>query len=252
MTDTLKRKHQEKSYFSTLEVIGGLQVQRVFLLTAIYLKGKPMYFYYDEVCRLWLNAKGQVAVTSRLRAMGYYRDSFSFASPIELRNMSDVHLVISDAYICPYYSVLPELRRNGMKGKLSDCHPFELMKALLADHRMETMMKARDYKAVEYFIYRDGDIEISVLDSLEAYKEEGNKMKHCVFQCEYYAKTDSVILSAHDHLGNRIETVEFSLSQGKVVQSRGVCNSNTEYHDRIIRLVNENAYRFMEARRASA
>lgn len=252
VTDTLKRKHQEKSYFSTLEVIGGLQVQRVFLLTAIYLKGKPMYFYYDEVCRLWLNAKGQVAVTSRLRAMGYYRDSFSFASPIELRNMSDVHLVISDAYICPYYSVLPELRRNGMKGKLSDCHPFELMKALLADHRMETMMKARDYKAVEYFIYRDGDIEISVLDSLEAYKEEGNKMKHCVFQCEYYAKTDSVILSAHDHLGNRIETVEFSLSQGKVVQSRGVCNSNTEYHDRIIRLVNENAYRFMEARRASA
>lgn len=74
-------------------------------------------------------------------------------------------------------------------------------------------------------------------------------MKHCVFQCEYYAKTDSVILSAHDHSGNRIETVEFSLSQGKVVQSRGVCNSNTEFHDRIIRLVNENAYRFMEARR---
>ena len=351
VTDTLKRKHQEKSYFSTLEVIGGLQVQRVFLLTAIYCKGRPMDFYYDEVCRLWLNAKGQVAVTSRLRAMGYYRDSFCFASPIELRNMSDVHLVISDAYTCPYYSVLSELRRNGMKGKLPDCHPFELMKALLADHRMETMMKARDFKAVEYFIYRsldlntcwqsykvasrhhyriedfgtwcdtirllekcgkdihnakyicplnlkaehdhwlkkanaierkrrdmeriakvkiheaefyknkscyfgiiisDGDIEISVLDSLEAYKEEGNKMKHCVFQCEYYAKTDSVVLSAHDHLGNRIETVEFSLSQGKVVQSRGVCNSNTEYHDRIIRLVNENAYRFIEARRASA
>lgn len=98
----------------------------------------------------------------------------------------------------------------------------------------------------------DDDIEISVLDSLEAYREEGNKMKHCVFQCEYYAKTDSVILSAHDHSGNRIETVEFSLSQGKVVQSRGVCNSNTEYHERIIRLVNENAYRFMEARRESA
>ena len=96
------------------------------------------------------------------------------------------------------------------------------------------------------------DIGISVLNSLEANREEGNKMKHCVFQCEYYAKTDSVILSAHDHLGNRIETVEFSLSQGKVVQSRGVCNSNTEYHDRIIRLLNDNAHRFLEAKRASA
>lgn len=89
---------------------------------------------------------------------------------------------------------------------------------------------------------------VSVLDSLEAYQAEGEKMKHCVFKCEYYAKTDSVILSAHDRQGNRIETVEFSLSQGKVIQSRGVCNSNTEYHDRIVKLVNDNAHRFLEAR----
>jgi len=48
--------------------------------------------------------------------------------------------------------------------------------------------------------------------------------------------------------GNRIETVELDLTQGKVIQSRGVCNSNTEYHDRIINLVNTNAYRFMQAK----
>lgn len=350
VTDTLKRKHREKSYFSIIEVVDGLQVQRVFLLTTIYSKGKPMEYYYDEVCRLWLNVKGQIAVTSRQRLQSYYRDCFNFATPIELRSMSDVHLVISDAYTYPYYSVLPELRRNGMKGRLPDCHPFKLMKSLLCDHRMETMMKAKDYKAVEYFVYHsldlnycwqsykvasrhhywiedfctwcdnirllekcgkdihnakyicpinlnaehnhwlkradaieqerrdmermkkakaredefyknkscffgivisDEDIEISVLDSLEAYKEEGSKMKHCVFQCEYYAKTDSVILSAHDHFGNRIETVEFSLSHGKVVQSRGVCNSNTEFHDRIIKLVNDNAHRFLEAKKTA-
>ena len=35
--------------------------------------------------------------------------------------------------------------------------------------------------------------------------------------------------------------------QGKVVQSRGLYNSDTEYHDKIIRLVNDNAYRFLEA-----
>ena len=38
-----------------------------------------------------------------------------------------------------------------------------------------------------------------------------------------------------------IETVEVSLTTFKVVQSRGVCNSNTEYHDRIISLVESNA-----------
>ena len=40
--------------------------------------------------------------------------------------------------------------------------------------------------------------------------------------------------------GKRIETVEVSLSQLKVIQSRGVCNKQTEYHDKIVRLVNDN------------
>lgn len=73
-------------------------------------------------------------------------------------------------------------------------------------------------------------------------------MHHCVFSCEYYTHEDSIILSAHDRDGNRIETVEFSISQQKVIQSRGVCNKNTEYHDRIVNLVNANAHRFIEAR----
>ena len=72
-------------------------------------------------------------------------------------------------------------------------------------------------------------------------------MHHCVFKCEYYAKKNSVILSAHDKEGNRIETIEFSLMENKVVQSRGVCNKNSVYHDRIVNLVNANAHRFIMA-----
>lgn len=67
----------------------------------------------------------------------------------------------------------------------------------------ERMERAKRHEADFYknkscffgIVIRDNDIEISVLDSLEAYKAEGEKMKHCVFQCEYYAKTDTVILS---------------------------------------------------------
>ncbi|KAB4823808.1 PcfJ-like protein, partial [Bacteroides thetaiotaomicron] len=39
----------------------------------------------------------------------------------------------------------------------------------------------------------------------------------------------------------RIETVELSLENFKVLQSRGLCNQNTEYHDRIIQLGQKNA-----------
>lgn len=42
-------------------------------------------------------------------------------------------------------------------------------------------------------------------------------------------------------IGNkRIETVEVDLKKLCVVQIRGVCNQNTEYHDRIVNLVNSN------------
>lgn len=97
-------------------------------------------------------------------------------------------------------------------------------------------------------VIADGDIEISVLDSIEDYQSEGTAMHHCVFKCEYYAHKDSIVLSAHDKSGNRIETVEFSLTENRVIQSRGHCNTNTEYHDRIVSLVNANAHRFIEAR----
>ena len=65
-------------------------------------------------------------------------------------------------------------------------------------------------------------------------------MHHCVYTNAYYNDENSLILSARID-GERIETVEVDLQTLKVVQSRGVCNSNTEYHDRIIKLVEDNA-----------
>lgn len=62
-------------------------------------------------------------------------------------------------------------------------------------------------------------------------------MHHCVGT--YYKRADSLILSATID-GKRIETIEVSLKTLQVIQSRGVCNANTEYHDRIINLVNNN------------
>ena len=66
-----------------------------------------------------------------------------------------------------------------------------------------------------------------------------NRMVTCVFSNSYYLKENSLILSATIE-GKRIETIEVSLKTLKVVQSRGVCNKNTEYHEQIINLVNQN------------
>ena len=82
-------------------------------------------------------------------------------------------------------------------------------------------------------------IQVHVLSSVHDFIEEAEIMHHCVFSNSYYLKENSLILSATIE-GKRIETIEVSLKTLKVVQSRGVCNKNTEYHEQIINLVNQN------------
>ena len=86
-------------------------------------------------------------------------------------------------------------------------------------------------------MFSDNLILIKVIESVEEMEAEGKAMHHCVGG--YHRRKDSLILSATID-GKRIETIEVSLTTLKVVQSRGVCNSNTEYHNRIIRLVEDN------------
>lgn len=87
--------------------------------------------------------------------------------------------------------------------------------------------------------FTDGFIEVRVLESVREVMEEGDALHHCVFTNNYYLKPESLILSAR--IGDkRIETIEVDLKTLNVVQSRGACNQNTEYHDRIIGLVEKN------------
>lgn len=87
--------------------------------------------------------------------------------------------------------------------------------------------------------FTDGLLFVHMLQSVDEFYEEGKEMQHCVFSNAYYNKEYSLILSATIN-GKRIETIEVSLKTFQIVQSRGLCNANTEYHDRIINLVNDN------------
>ena len=89
-------------------------------------------------------------------------------------------------------------------------------------------------------VISDGEIEVKVLESVEEYIEEGNAQNICVGTLRYYAKSTTLVLSARIG-GNRIETVEVSLDTFEVVQCHGKYNKDTEYHKRIIDLVNSNA-----------
>lgn len=115
------------------------------------------------------------------------------------------------------------------------------------EHKAEAKQQALKDEAVfqelksKFFgiSFTDGVIQVRVLESVTEIMQEGDALHHCVFTNDYHLKPDSLILSACID-GQRLETVEISLSKLQVVQSRGVCNKNTEHHDRIIKLVNNN------------
>lgn len=87
--------------------------------------------------------------------------------------------------------------------------------------------------------FKQGKISITVLKSIDEFKEEGDELKHCVYTNEYYLKEKSLMLSAKVD-GKRAETIEVKIPEMKIEQSRGLHNKSTKYHDKIIKLVENN------------
>ena len=336
--DTKCRTFKDKAYYSTLATQDGLQVQRVFLMNANFRKGKKAEYYSMEIARYWVDDNGKTEITALKRTLGHYADTFVMNGCLELRNDNEVYRRIADCQVYPYYSAIPKLRRNGLKGSLGNNEPMKLLPALLTDSRAETMFKAGRKSELCYFLqhpmyfdlywntyklvlrnnyqisdmslwtdyirllercgrdihnahyvcpldlkaehdryqervriiqerekreaqrkkamenemlfrelkgkffglsFTDGQIVVSVLESVDEYYQEGNALHHCVGQCEYYLKPKSLVFSARID-NQRIETIELSLETFKVLQSRGLCNKTTEYHERIIKLVQRN------------
>ena len=116
---------------------------------------------------------------------------------------------------------------------------------------MEDEAKFKELKGKFFGIaFTDGTLQVRVLESVHDHLDEGTLMHHCVFSNAYYLKENSLILSAT--IGEkRIETVEVNLQTLKVVQSRAVCNGISEYHNRIITLVENNVHLFRQRMKAA-
>ena len=86
-------------------------------------------------------------------------------------------------------------------------------------------------------VFKDKKISIQIIPTAMGIKEEGIAMHHCVGG--YYNKPNSLILSAKID-GKRIETIEVRLTDYTLIQSRGLQNKSTKYHNRIVKLIEDN------------
>ena len=142
----------------------------------------------------------------------------------------DIH---NPHYICP--------------GNLDEAHLHYIEKRRLKDER-ERFEKELDtilaYEPIfrknrEQFmdmVFHKGRVTIQIIPTAKAIKEEGIAMHHCVGG--YYNRLNSLILSAKVN-GKRMETIEVSLIDYKIVQSRGLCNKSTPFHNQIVHLMKQ-------------
>lgn len=150
--------------------------------------------------------------------------------------------ILSPKYICPS-NLKEEHDRYMRKG-----HILEAKKKIAEDIRKAQEREASFKEQKEKFFgirINDGEIEVKVLESVEEYRQEAESQHICLFSAAYDQREDSLIFSARID-GRIIETIEVDLRTLRVVQSRGVCNKNTAYHDRIINLINANAHLIKE------
>lgn len=227
------------------------ELKRTGLKKSLYAQ-KPLELFRTLLtdCRAETLLKArQTKLFKRIMDMGWTRniDNYWQSIKICIRN----GYKIKDATLwCDYIDLLRFFGKDLHNAKyvcpidLKKEHDHYIIKKAKADAQQEIkkqLEKEAEYREVKakFFglMFSDGLINVRVLESVKEIILEGKLMHHCVGS--YHTKTDSLILSACID-GKKIETIEVSLTQLRVIQSRGVCNKNTKYHNRIVNLVNQN------------
>lgn len=141
--------------------------------------------------------------------------------------------------------VCPADLKEGHDKAMDLCNKYEEKQRKIKE-RKELLEDQKAVKAYEIarkcfmgMVISDGKVVIQVLPTVKDVEQEGKAMHHCVFTNKYYKRLDSLLLTAKVN-DERVETIEVDLKCYQLVQSRGVCNQNSKYHNEIVNLVNEN------------
>jgi DNA-directed RNA polymerase subunit RPC12/RpoP len=146
-------------------------------------------------------------------------------------------------YLCPSNFAREHNRYVSKKREIDNREEFEKMKEKI---EKEEIAYSKEKGCFFGLVFTDGELTVKVIDSVKEIMYEGNELKHCVFTNRYHKKKDSLLLSAA--IGEkRLETVEISLKDFNIKQSRGKFNQATEYNQKIIDLVTRNLQKIERA-----
>jgi hypothetical protein len=140
-------------------------------------------------------------------------------------------------YVCPKDLKHEHDKYMSRKRKVMVKIKTEELKKTIAKDQKDFMERYRKFIGL---LITDGTITVKPLKSVKEVLAEGELLNHCVFSNAYHKKAGYLLMGARIK-NERIETIEFSLQRMEVVQSRGLNNQPTEFHNQIVQLVNSNA-----------
>lgn len=85
----------------------------------------------------------------------------------------------------------------------------------------------------------------------DEFATEGEQMHNCVFVCEYYKRSESVIITGRKG-GKPYVDIEMELATGRIRQCYAVCNQMPAERDDIMKSVEDNYWRFRKAMKQNA
>jgi len=182
--ETYGRKLQQKQYFTILTTCGTYQVLRMFLIVVGMEKGYKAKYETIEIGQYWWNGQGRKVVIAVQRILGHYVDTFSFYSPMAVRNDNEVYRYVACAPIYPKFKVTDTLRRNGFKDDFHQIAPIALIPALLTDSRAETLIKAGRIDHLRYFLNNTRAFE-AYWQSYKIAVRNGYEIKDISLWCDY-------------------------------------------------------------------
>lgn len=191
----------------------------------------------DKIREDWPSLKVALRHGYRIQDPGLWHDYLG-----QLRELGED--VLSPHWICPVNLPLAHDLTNSRIQRLRKAKEVEKDKAKAAAAEEKYAKHIAPFLGLRL---TGSGVVITAIPTVEDVRQEGEHMHHCVFNMCYYNKPTSLLLSARDSAGNRLETIEFNLSSGKVEQSRAVQNGISPKHKQILAMMGAAADQITEA-----
>lgn len=154
VSHSLKRKSMQKIHFAIVTTRDKFQVIRIFHIEYHSCKGERAEYIVKEVLQRWIDTEGnEVNIALKRHPMSMYCDAWDFNSKMEIRSQSANYNYVPIYSTYPKCRVLPIIRRNGFNG-FHHTDPYDLLKGLIFDNKVETLVKTKQYGLLSFYLYR--------------------------------------------------------------------------------------------------